>query len=115
MEQGKQPVQLTKEQIIGMVIKNLGDINCPISLYDQISVPIINAIENLFAALELCGAENKKMHEILAENEAYKSLLESQKATTKAADEETCKDQLTMDLEEVEEAEEVEEENQNGT
>lgn len=109
MEQGKQPIQLTKEQIIGMVIKNLGDINCPISLYEQISVPIVNAIENLFTALNLCGAENKKMQEVFAENEAYKSLLESQKATTKSADEETCKDQLTMDLEE------VEGENQNGT
>ena len=109
MEQGKQPVKLTKEQIIGVVIKNLGDIECPISLYDKISVPVINAIENLFAVLELCGAENKKMQEILAENEAYKSLLESQKAQGDKPAEEICKDQLAMDLEE------VEEENQNGT
>ena len=107
--QGKQQVQLTKDQIIGMVIKNLGEIKVPVSLYDEVSVPIINGIENLFLALELCKKENEKVREIIAENEMLKAGQETQNAPVKKPDD-ACENQIEMNLEP-----EVEEENQNGT
>ena len=108
MEQGKQKIKLTKDQIIAITIQNLGKINCPIELYNEVIQPIKSAIDNLFTALELCKIENEKMQEIIAENEMFKAGQETAAAVTKDPD--ACENQIEMNLEP-----EVEEENQNGT
>ena len=107
-KQGTRQVQLTKDQIVAMVIQNLGKINCPIELYDDVILPIKNSIDNLFAVLELCKIENEKMQEIIAENEMLKVGQETVTAVKKNPD--ACENQIEMDLES-----EAEEENQNGT
>lgn len=75
MEQGKQQTQLTSEQIIIMVIQNLGGIKVPVSLYDEVSVPILNGIENLLTVIDLCKITDKKIQELMTENEALKAKL----------------------------------------
>ena len=108
MQQGTKRIQLTKDQIVAMVIQNLGKINCPIELYDEVITPIKSSIDNLFTVLELCKVENEKIQEIIAENEMFKAGQETAAAVTKDPD--ACENQIEMNLEP-----EVEEENQNGT
>ena len=75
MEQGTQPIKLTGEQIIAMVIQNLGGIKVPVSLYDEVSVPILNGIENLLTVIDLCKLKDKKIQELMTENETLKAKL----------------------------------------
>ena len=89
MEQDTQPIKLTGEQLIVMVIQNLGGIKVPVSLYDEVSVPILNGIENLATVIDLYKLKDKKIQELMTENEALKAKLaeaEPVKANDASAD-----------------------------